>query len=90
LIQAACAGDLDIFKMLMPKVRPFFNLFEFGPICLSKKRKNLVSGTVLHAACYHGHPELAKFLIDQAAKSTKDQVNLACKEERDLSQKSGY
>jgi len=66
-------------------------LFQEGPICLSKKRKNAVTGNVISAAAYYGHKEMMQYLLKLAQSSLTDQVNYLCKESLDpVKGKGGY
>jgi hypothetical protein len=60
IIQAACAGDAEVFKTLLALNA---TIYDSGYICLSKKRKNQVSSNVLGAAAYHGNSNIIKSYI---------------------------
>ena len=60
IIQAACAGNIIVFKYLIDAGCKYT---ELGHICLSKKRKNSVLSNVIGAAAYHGKNEMLKYLL---------------------------
>ena len=62
IIQAACAGNIIVFKYLIDAGCKYT---ELGHICLSKKRKNSVLSNVIGAAAYHGKNEMLKYLLSQ-------------------------
>lgn len=60
MIQAACAGDLNILKRLKENG---CKLTEVGHICLSPKRHNSVLSNVLGAAAYYGNREVLQLAL---------------------------
>ena len=41
------------------------NQHEYGCICLSKKKKNIVNSNVIGCAAYHGKTAILKHLLDK-------------------------
>ena len=59
LVQAACYGSLDIFKILL---EAGCDINSCGHICLSKRR-NTVSSNVAGGAAYYGNTDVLSFII---------------------------
>lgn len=62
LVQAACAGNLDVFQLLLQNGR---DIKDIGHICLSRRRRNSVCSNVIGAAAYHGHHRIVKFIMSR-------------------------
>lgn len=60
IIQAACKGNLDTLQLL---IQQGADIKDAGVICLSRRRRNVVSSNVLGAAAYHGHARLLKWAL---------------------------
>ncbi len=58
LIQAACAGDVDVFKIVH---QVHSDMRTTGNVCLSRKKKNQVHSNIYGAAAYHGNYDLLRF-----------------------------
>jgi len=69
IIQAACAGEVEIVKML---VKAGCSLQDVGHICLSKRRQNSVASNVIGAAAYHGHSKVLDFCLQKLDNSFVD------------------
>lgn len=77
IIQAACAGNLDVVKTL---VKAGCSINELGHICTSKRRLNLVASNCVGAAAYHGHADIVKYFL---AKMDASSVDLQASETSD-------
>lgn len=69
IIQAACAGEVEIIKIL---VKAGCSLQDVGHICLSKRRQNSVASNVIGAAAYHGHSKVLDFCLQKLDNSFVD------------------
>lgn len=72
IIQAACAGQLDIFETL---VHHGCRITDQGYIALSKKRKNQVITNVVGAAAFHNSTKILQHMLKK--KSLSDINHLA-------------
>ena len=62
IIQAACHGNLEIFKLL---VTGGCSLNDVGHICLSKRRQNAVASNVVGAAAYYGQTKILEYIFSK-------------------------
>lgn len=61
-IQAAASGNIESLQHLLKRGS---NIKDAGPFCLSKRRRNVVSGNAISAAAYFGQAKMLKFVISR-------------------------
>lgn len=62
IVQAACAGDVEIIKMLIMFGCKYTDV---GHICLTKRRQNSLASNVLGATAYYGHVEAFNYFLQK-------------------------
>ena len=60
IVQAACHGSLEIFKLL---IAAGCSMNDVGHICLSKRRQNAVVSNVVGGAAYHGNYDVLNYVF---------------------------
>ena len=84
LIQAANQGNLDSFQLLLQHGS---DIKESGIICLSRRRKNIVVGSVMAAAAYHGNHQILKFAMTRL--DVREYGSMGALESQDAARKAG-
>ena len=79
IIQAACHGTIEIFKLL---VAAGCTTNEVGHICLSKRRQNAVVSNVIGGAAYYGNIDVLNLIFNKG-KNAADMLDVKAIETAD-------
>ena len=69
VVQAACKGSLEVFKMLLQYGQGKCAITDAGHIGFSKKRRNTLASNVIAAAAYAGNLDIINFSLSKLNKS---------------------